>query len=135
MRRVKLSLVPAIAGAVGVLLGCASCGDAGQRVKIEQATSAFFAAVAGHRDTAACAELVPQAAQSLQTSDSSCAEQIGKLKLTGGTIDTVRVWGYRAQVLMSKDTVFLARLPSGWKITAAGCRPQPKGPYDCDVEA
>ncbi|MFB9831075.1 hypothetical protein ACFFNX_02595 [Actinoallomurus acaciae] len=97
--------------------------------------TAFFTAVTAHRDTKACADLAPQAARSLATSDSSCADEIGKLKLSGGTIRTVRVWGERAQVLLSRDTVFLTRLREGWKVAAAGCRRQAEGPYDCDVEA
>lgn len=81
------------------------------------------------------ADLAPQAIKALETGDSSCAEEIGKLKLRGGTIRAVNVWGDRAQVVLTGDTVFLSRFPQGWKVAAAGCRSQPKGPYDCDVEA
>ena len=35
---------------------------------------------------------------------------------------------------LTADTVFLVRLPQGWTVAAAGCRPQPEGPYDCAVE-
>jgi hypothetical protein len=71
----------------------------------------------------------------------ACDERLGlcradrRLKLVGGTIRAVRVWGEQAQVLLSGDTVFLTRVREGWKVTAAGCRRQAKGPYDCDVEA
>jgi hypothetical protein len=125
----------ALLAGVGILAGASGCGKAGDEAAVRRATAAFFAAAAAHQDGGACADLVPQAAKSLQSSDSSCADEIGKLKLTGGTIRVVRVWGYRAQVVMTADTVFLSRLPQGWKVAAAGCRPQAQGPYDCDVEA
>ena len=32
------------------------------------------------------------------------------------------------------DTVFLAHFPTGWKITAAGCRPRPQRPYQCEIK-
>jgi hypothetical protein len=123
-----------IAATLG-LAGTTGCGASAEEANVRRATTAFFADVSAHQDRRACADLAPQAAQGLTTSDSGCAEEIGKLKLTGGTIRAVRVWGERAQVLLSDDTVFLARVRQGWKVTAAGCRKQTKGPYDCDVEA
>jgi hypothetical protein len=121
--------------AAALLVGAAGCGKSADQVEARRATTRFFAAVAAHQDATACRELAPQAVSGLQTSDSSCAQQIGELKLTGGTVRSVRVWGDRAQVLLTRDTVFLARFRDGWKVTAAGCRAQANGPYDCDVEA
>jgi hypothetical protein len=121
--------------AAAVLAGASGCGGSADQTNVRRATTAFFAAITAHQDARACDDLVPQAAKGLQTSDSTCADQIGKLKLAGGPIRAVRVWGYRAQVVLGDDTVFLTRLRQGWKVTAAGCRPQAKGPYDCDVEA
>jgi hypothetical protein len=118
-----------------VLAGAAGCGRSADEAGARRATTAFFAAIAAHQNQRACADLAPQAAQGLATSDSGCAKQIGDLKLVGGTIRTVRVWEDRAQVVLSADTVFLVHLPQGWKIAGAGCRRQAKGPYDCDVEA
>jgi hypothetical protein len=117
------------------LVGTSGCGKSADEASARRATTAFFTATAAHQDQRACADLAPKAAQGLATSDSGCAKQIGGLKLVGGTIRTVRVWGDRAQVVLSGDTVFLVHLPQGWKIAGAGCRRQPKGPYDCDVEA
>ena len=128
----RAAALPAVAVMVMAMAGCGeSAGDA----DVRHATTAFFAATAAHQNQRACDALTPQAAQGLATSNSGCAEQIGELKLAGGTIRTVRVWEDRAQVLLSGDTVFLVHLPVGWKVTAAGCQRQRKGPYDCDVEA
>jgi hypothetical protein len=47
----------------------------------------------------------------------------------------VDVFGHDAIVRFSGDTVFLARFPEGWRVTAAGCQPGPSDqkPYDCTV--
>ncbi|MGI8330512.1 hypothetical protein ACRYCC_11155 [Actinomadura scrupuli] len=120
--------------AVVLALGTACGGPAGDDAA-RNATVAFFAAVHAHDGARACADLAEQAAEALESSESGCAEQITKLSLPGGTIRSAQVWGDRAQVRLSADTVFLARFPAGWKVTAAGCRRQATGPYDCDVEA
>lgn len=126
---------PHLIALAAILAGPAGCARPADQADVRRAVRAFFAAIAGQQDRQACAWLAPQAAKSLRTSDSTCAEEIGKLKLTGGRIRAVRVWGDRAQAVLSGDTVFLSRFPQGWKVTAAGCRPQRQGPYDCDVEA
>jgi len=114
-----------------LLAGCAHPAGSGVRA----ATTAFFAAVEANDGHKACADLAPQAAEALGSADSTCAEEIVKLDLKGGSYLSAQVWGDRAEVKLSKDTVFLARFPNGWKVTGAGCEAQPQGPYDCDVEA
>jgi hypothetical protein len=128
-------ITASLAAVFVVLVGAAGCGKSADEASVRRAVTAFFAATAAHQNERACGDLTPQAAQGLATSDSGCAEQIGELKLVGGTIRTVRVWEDRAQVVLSGDTVFLVHLPQGWKIAGAGCRRQAQGPYDCDVEA
>lgn len=120
---------------VAVLLGATACGTGADDPNVRRVTTAFFAATTAHQGTAACRALAPQAADGLESGDSTCAKQIDELDLTGGRIRTVRVWSDRAQVALTGDTVFLARFPRGWLVTAAGCRPQRQGPYDCEVEA
>jgi hypothetical protein len=120
-----------ILGAMALLAGCGHPAGSGVR----EATSAFFAAVDAKDGDAACTDLAPQAAKALASADSTCADEIVKLGLKGGSYVSAQVWGDRAEVRLSEDTVFLARYPGGWKVTGAGCEPQPQGPYDCDVEA
>jgi hypothetical protein len=126
-----VSRVALVLSAGMLLTGCAHPGGSGVRA----ATTAFFAAVSADDGDAACADLAPQAAEALGSADSTCAEEIVKLDLKGGSYVSSQVWGDRAEVKMSQDTVFLARFPGGWKVTGAGCEAQPQGPYDCDVEA
>jgi len=132
-RRVRPAIL--IAAMIGLLGSVAGCGRSADDPGVRRAVTAFYGAIDAHQDRRACADLAPQAIKGLETGDSSCAEEIGKLRLNSGTIQAVHVWGDRAQVVLAGDIVFLSRFPQGWKVAAAGCRPQTKGPYDCDVEA
>jgi hypothetical protein len=123
--------VLAFACVIVVCAGCASAEDG----EASGAARDFFAAVAAQDWDQACARLAPQASKGLESGGQDCAQAIAELKLQGGNVTGVQVWGDRAQVTLTGDTVFLARFPTGWKVTAAGCTPSREGPYDCDVEA
>jgi len=129
-KRQVAALVP-----VAVVFGATACGSNAEGPDVRRVTTGFFAATTAHQGTAACRALAPQAADGLASGGSTCAKEIDKLDLTGGRIRSVRVWGDRAQAVLSGDTVFLARFRHGWRITAAGCRPQGQYPYQCEVEA
>lgn len=124
---VALGLLP-----VGLV---ASCAASTQHAPVRRVTEAFFAAVRTHDGERGCGLLAPRATRSLESGGSACPEELDRLRLTGGTIRSVQVWSDRAQVVLSDDTVFLARFPQGWRVTAAGCERRSKGPYDCAVEA
>ncbi|MBW4722470.1 hypothetical protein [Saccharothrix obliqua] len=51
---------------------------------------------------------------------------------TGAVVD-VAVWGDAALVRTTGDTLFLRELNTGWRVAAAGCRPVPDRPYECEV--
>lgn len=132
MVRRMVRLVAAVIVAGGAAGGCAVSAD-GKGVRA--AAAEFFAAVQHGDGERACATLVPEAARSLESGGSSCAEEIGKLGLDGGDIANVQVWGDSAQVAVGTDMVFLTRWGSGWKVSAAGCTPRTGRPYQCEVEA
>ncbi|GAA2456715.1 hypothetical protein GCM10010191_90190 [Actinomadura vinacea] len=116
------------------LIVLASCDRAGGDADVRRAALAFLDAVRRDDGAAACAVLAPRAAASLET----CPQEVTGLGLQAGPITTAQVWGDRAQVRIRAgggNTLFLARFPSGWKVTGAGCAPRPRGPYDCDVAA
>ncbi|MFC8190539.1 hypothetical protein ACFUMH_02615 [Cellulomonas sp. NPDC057328] len=108
------------------------------------AAEAFYAAVAAGDGEAACALLLPDAAEAAaDDADAPCAEALTSGRAgdelasrAGGRGDpTVHVAGRQAQVLLASDTVFLARSGDGWVVTAAGCDAVPDRPYDCEVAA
>ncbi|NEK59976.1 hypothetical protein GCU56_19145 [Geodermatophilus sabuli] len=82
-----------------------------------------------------CALLAPATLETLESEElAPCADVIGELPLSGGRVAAVQVWGGDAQVRLTGDTLFLTGTDAGWRVVAAGCRPRPEGPYDCQVE-
>jgi hypothetical protein len=49
-------------------------------------------------------------------------------------VSASEVYGQRAQVRLSGDTVFLAVFPDGWRVVAAGCTARGEKPYDCVLQ-
>ncbi|GAA5045097.1 hypothetical protein GCM10023259_017580 [Thermocatellispora tengchongensis] len=118
-----------------VVLGGAGCGVAAEAGPPRAVTERFFAALAEGRAGEACALLARQAAEKV-AEEEPCDRALAGLGLpAGGAVREVAVWGDEAQVRMAGDTVFLHRYADGWRIRAAGCRPDPPRPYDCEVEA
>jgi hypothetical protein len=62
---------------------------------------------------------------------------VERLDLYGRRVHSVRVYSTDAAVeLVHGDTVFLQATKQGWRISAAGCRPQPHGePANCEVQS
>ena len=127
-------------GAVGGLAAVLLVGGCGTKDAESQnaAVVAVEFARAAHADpTLACDLLTPETAGELSTR-STCAEALAEAQLpvgpTGGDPHT-EVFGSHAMIELSTDTLFLARFSDGWRVTAAGCRPQGAGrPYDCAVK-
>jgi hypothetical protein len=119
-----------LGSAVLLLSGCSSA----QRADVEQVATTFTDP-SGDPE-ARCDLLAPATLDSFEESASApCPEAIGQLPMDAGEVRSVEVWGGDAQVKLSGDTVFLTETHSGWRITAAACRPQDEAPYDCGVAA
>jgi hypothetical protein len=119
------------AGAVVLLAsGCASA----EQPEVERVATTF-------EDTsgdgqARCDLLIPDTAKRLEEQlGKSCAEGIGDVPVEGGDVVDVQVWGGNALVRLGRDTVFLSKAATGWRVAAAVCTPQAQGPYDCEVES
>jgi hypothetical protein len=130
-------------GARQVLLLCAGvlalagCGRGSDRATVRGVAEGFYAAVADHDGAHACALLSADTRKALeQQESSSCARAVVHLDLSGRRAADVRVYSTDAGVdLRDGDTVFLQRDSVGWRIAAAGCRPQAHGePADCEVQ-
>ncbi|QZY20220.1 hypothetical protein [Streptomyces decoyicus] len=87
-----------------------------------------------------CAALAPATNEELeQSAKSGCVQAIGQAiheqeLPAAGAVQGVDVYGDQARVLLEQDTVFLAHFSTGWKLTAAGCRPRPQRPYQCEIK-
>jgi hypothetical protein len=126
---------PTTLGLVAAVLATAALGGCAgvQEDDVGRVAGAFEDPAATPADR--CALLAPSTLQTLESDESApCADAIGQVPLPGGAVESVEVWGGDAQVRMGGDTVFLTETPSGWRVTAAACRPRGELPYDCEVE-
>ena len=130
MGRAHLMRGSAALGAAALMLtGCAST----QEPEVKRVATAFEDA-SGDPE-ARCDLLAPATLKAFEKDQtSSCSDAVAQLSLDGGTVTSVEIWGFDAQVRMSGDTVFLTQTHAGWRITAASCQPQGEAPYDCEVE-
>lgn len=120
--------------ALSVVGGCAGQGNA------ETGNAAAAAVVFSHSieagTGAACSLLAPETLKVLEESEGPCAAALAEeLESASGPAESTEVYGKDAVVRLSTDTIFLARFPDGWRVTAAGCtREQDGRPYDCKVK-
>ncbi|NGO09353.1 hypothetical protein G5C60_17555 [Streptomyces sp. HC44] len=115
----------------------AGCGTAGERGDgASAAADAFTRALRAGDGDAACAALAPETRMEVERSAKAPCDQAIKeeeLRTRGGK-RTVDVYGEQARVVLTDDTLFLSHFASGWKVTAAGCRPRPQQPYQCEIK-
>lgn len=120
-----------------VLSGGALSGCAAEGTEAAKAAEAFHRAVAASDMAAACALLQPHTREeTARSSDNgSCESQLQKAKLPDpGKVLRTEQYGQDAFVRFENDAVFLAVSGGGWKVTAAGCKPNgEEAPYTCEV--
>jgi hypothetical protein len=127
------ALVLVIAG-----IALAGCGRSGDRASVRSVAEGFYAAIADHDGAGACARLSVDTRAALeQQAAMPCARAVAHLDLSGRRAHIVRVYSTDASVeLVGGDTVFLQDTRAGWRIAAAGCRPQAHGePADCELQS
>lgn len=139
MRRVLRPLLVSLA--ILAAFAAAGCGTGEDRDQATEVTERFYAAVERGDGEAACAQLSAATAARLESqSGQACREVVTRLDLTPGAVEDSEVYVNNAKVdLAGGDTAFLGREPTGWKLTAIGCRPvdgKPRHrPFECEVEA
>ena len=120
--------------ALSVLGGCAGQGNAEEgnaraaALKFSQSVKAATAE--------ACGLLAPETLKALEDADGPCAGALpDQLQPATGPAASTEVYGKDAVVRLATDTIFLARVPGGGRVTAAGCTRQQDGrPYDCTIK-
>lgn len=115
-----------------LLCGCAGQGNAEARNAGDAAVE--FSRSVESSTAVACGLLAPQTLKGIEDERGPCARSLPDQLSTGGSVESVAVYGKDAIVRLASDTIFLARFPRGWRVTAAGCTRQQAGrPYDCKV--
>jgi hypothetical protein len=129
----RLSAIPALLA----LLVLTGCGTAADESAARSSATRFEAAITAKNGAAACHELSQAVSSSLESSEKKPCEQAilaAGLK-PARTITGAGVWVTGAQVKLDGDTLFLDKVSTGWKVSAAGCKPMgPDEPYDCELE-
>jgi hypothetical protein len=126
--------------AVACLLAVAlaACGTADRERDAAAVTERFHAALEANDGQAACEELSDETASKLeQQKEKPCEEAILGLELPKGGTVTVRDVEVRSAYMevSAGGADFLNEGPTGWKISAAGCRAtSPEQPYECVLE-
>jgi hypothetical protein len=119
-------------------LALAGCGTADREREAAAVAERFHAALEARDGQAACAELSPETASTLEQQEMKpCEEAILTLELPrGGTVADARVYMTSAIARRAEGgSDFLDRGPDGWTVSAAGCEPTaPEHPYDCELE-
>ncbi len=119
-------------------LAAAGCGTGERADDAAAVAEHFHAALADDDGQAACEELSEETASKLEQDEMKpCEDAILELDLPkGGTVASRRVEMRSASTDLAQDgTDFLDEGPTGWKISAAGCRSTaPEQPYECVLE-
>jgi hypothetical protein len=120
-----------------LVLALSGCGTASSEHDARGSVQRFFAALSRHDGDAACHELSEEAASSVASDEKKpCGQAVLSLGIGSARIKNLSVYMDSAQAkLQGGGAVFLDQTPKGWKISAAGCKPQPGKPYDCDLES
>ncbi|MFG3018843.1 hypothetical protein ACGFZQ_09870 [Streptomyces sp. NPDC048254] len=113
------------------------CSTLGEREAAASRTALRFEESVQQKDGArACAALAPETRQEVeQSAKKPCAQALFEEQLPQAvSVHGADVYGQQARVVLNGDTLFLSAFPVGWKITAAGCVPRPRRPYQCQIK-
>jgi hypothetical protein len=116
----------------------AGCGRVDDGRAARAVTERFLAAIDRHDGDVACRQLTVGALEALEHDEGErCTEAVTGLDIAPSAVARAAVYGTGAKVdLTDGHAAFLELTPRGWRISAAGCRPEPGDrPYTCEVEA
>ena len=116
----------------------AGCGRVDDGRAAGAVTERFLAAVADGDGALACRQLTVGALEALEHEEGDrCSQSARDLEVTPSRVVRTQVYSTNAKVdLADGESAFLELTSRGWRISAAGCRPEPDDqPYTCEVEA
>jgi hypothetical protein len=121
-----------------IALVATGCGRADDERVTSVVTERFLQAVEQHDGARACAQLSQGAVEALEHDEGKdCAEAAPELDVSPSRVTRAEVFGTGAKVdLADGHSAFLELTRDGWRLSAAGCRPEPDDhPFTCEVEA
>jgi hypothetical protein len=123
-----------------LVLACcgAGCGRVDDGRAARSVTARFLSAIEDRDGARACRQLTVGALEALEHEEGDrCSESAAKLELAPAPIVRTQVYETNAKVdLADGSSAFLELTRRGWRISAAGCRPEPDDhPFTCEVEA
>jgi hypothetical protein len=114
------------------------CGRAQDDRAVRAVTERFLQAVQAREGARACAQLSTGAVEAIEHDEGErCVEAVVGLDIDASAVRRTQVFGGEAKVdLADGHSAFLERTRRGWRVSAAGCVPEPRDePYTCEVEA
>jgi hypothetical protein len=117
-----------------LVVGVAGCSSSPHDGAAVAAARSFVNALRNGSGGMACRLLTEQARTSIAGAlDVSCPQAMSHVVERGDKVDGVQVWGDAAQVRIGSDVLFLRLISGQWRVGAAACAKQLKGPYECKV--
>ncbi|WP_395366047.1 hypothetical protein ACHGLA_33445 [Streptomyces sp. YH02] len=130
---------PQLFGALTAVVVLCACGA--PQARQDGATRAgrtFEEALTSGDYGAACDLLAPESREQLEEDEKQpCARALPSQDLpAGGSVRSVDVYGRQALLRLRGETLFLSQFDNGWRVTAAGCVPEPghDTPYRCALK-
>jgi hypothetical protein len=119
-----------------LLLAVAGCSGTPHRAEVLSVAGQSQRAYQSDDGAQACTALAPKTKRELEKSAGKpCAQAVLEEDVPDvGEPQRVEVFGTMAQIRYGAGATFLARFQGGWKVMAAGCRPQHAKPYDCTIQ-
>ncbi|MFF0558891.1 hypothetical protein [Streptomyces sp. NPDC004266] len=130
-----LRRVPLLLGVAAAVVALSACGASQARRDGATRAGRFFEESLGSGNfRVACELLAPESRDQLEEEEKKpCAQALASQDLPrGGGVRGVDVHGRQALLRLHGDTLFLSQFDEGWRVTAAGCAPEPGDtPYSC----
>jgi hypothetical protein len=128
----------AAVGATVLVTGLAGCSQGGRGTPTGplHAVETFEAALKRGDAASACDLLAPPTRKELEQSQrEKCAKALPGQDIPATTSEAdLDVFGDEAIARVAGDVLFLTNVGGTWMVSAAGCKPQPDQPYDCEVK-
>jgi hypothetical protein len=126
---------------LALALAVAGCVRSADRTQAREVAERFFAALESGDGAEACAQLGEATRNALEADEQKpCREAIGSLAIEPGPLAGVAVYLTNAKAdLAGGESAFLSETAEGWRVSAAGCKPEEGDPadvpLDCELEA